>query len=321
MTGAGGTNGLGVVFTVDITGSGFQVVHSFSGAPNDGDFPNEGLVIDSSFILYGTTFYGGTNDMGTAFSINTDGSGFTILHGFGQDTNDAVNPVGALALDGSTLFGVSAYGGASDMGAIFSVNTDGSGYTLIHQFAGGTNDGAFPQYGSLVVVNHSFLYGATLFGGTDDVGVVFRMNLDGSEYTNIHDFVDNGIDGIGPFYGPMVTPSGLYGMTINGGTTNAGIIYTYPFPAESNDVTDARITDISIVNTNDVRITWTVTATLPHTDAVQFTHGDAQGGYTNNFLTRSPDFFEPAGVITDSWSDVGAATNGPSRYYRVIITP
>lgn len=44
------------------------ILHAF-GTPGDGATPDSGLVIDASGTLYGTTFQGGANGVGTAFSI------------------------------------------------------------------------------------------------------------------------------------------------------------------------------------------------------------------------------------------------------------
>jgi uncharacterized repeat protein (TIGR03803 family) len=44
------------------------ILHEF-GTPGDGASPDSGLVIDASGTLYGTTFQGGANGVGTAFAI------------------------------------------------------------------------------------------------------------------------------------------------------------------------------------------------------------------------------------------------------------
>jgi len=54
----------------------------------------------------------GTNDSGTVFAINTDGSAFTTLHRFTGDTNGA-NPFAGLILSGNTLYGTTPNAGAN----------------------------------------------------------------------------------------------------------------------------------------------------------------------------------------------------------------
>src|SRR5580692_1253165 len=74
-TSAGGTgvcnnNGCGTVFELKRTSSGWQeqVLHSFQGGI-DGEFPQAGVIFDSSGNLYGTTNSGGSNHLGTVFKL------------------------------------------------------------------------------------------------------------------------------------------------------------------------------------------------------------------------------------------------------------
>src|SRR5580658_2296048 len=67
------------------------VVHSFDKA--DGGLPSGGLVQGIDGKLYGTTYYGGTNDEGTVFSITTNGA-LTTLHSF--DGADGADPTAGL---------------------------------------------------------------------------------------------------------------------------------------------------------------------------------------------------------------------------------
>ncbi len=53
------------------------------------------------------------------FSINTDGTSFTVLHEFAG--SDGVWPYGSLTLSGSTLYGKTTDGGSSGDGTVFSL--------------------------------------------------------------------------------------------------------------------------------------------------------------------------------------------------------
>src|SRR5262245_115573 len=86
------------------------VLHEFAGGFNDGDLA-EGLMLSGS-TLFGTTAYG-YNDAGTVYSLNTDGSGFRLLHAFAASPYpDGKIPQGVLVLSGSTLFGTTVFSGA-----------------------------------------------------------------------------------------------------------------------------------------------------------------------------------------------------------------
>jgi uncharacterized repeat protein (TIGR03803 family) len=135
-TKVGGTNfGFGTVFKVT-TNEALTSLYSFADG-SDGSYPVAGLVQDGNGILYGTTYgaygtiyEGGTNDSGTVFKINPDGTGFTTLYSFspistnsaGVYTNsDGASPEAALILVGNTLYGTTSLGGSSGVGTVFSL--------------------------------------------------------------------------------------------------------------------------------------------------------------------------------------------------------
>jgi uncharacterized repeat protein (TIGR03803 family) len=60
---------VGTVFKISATGT-FTILHSFTGAPTDGNNPIAGLIMDSAGNLYGTTGVGGANDQGVVFKLD-----------------------------------------------------------------------------------------------------------------------------------------------------------------------------------------------------------------------------------------------------------
>ena len=66
------------------------------------------------------------------------------------------------------------------------------------------------------------LYGTTYAGGTNGAGTVFRINADGSSYTNLHLFTaTNAADGSSPQCKLIEAADGmLYGTTRYGGNNN-----------------------------------------------------------------------------------------------------
>jgi uncharacterized repeat protein (TIGR03803 family) len=173
MTSAGGTNGLGIIFEIQVNSLGYQVLHTFTGASNDGASPYGSLILSNS-TLYGMTSAGGTNNLGTVFSLQSDGSGFQVLHSF---AGPASEPIGDLVLSNATLYGMTGGTNNSGPGAVFHLNTDGSGFQIDYAFAfGSTNvtDGSTPL-GSLLLL-HSTLYGMTQLGGSGkNLGALFSL--------------------------------------------------------------------------------------------------------------------------------------------------
>jgi uncharacterized repeat protein (TIGR03803 family) len=60
--------GCGTVFEFSTNGS-LATLHIFEGAPEDGENPYGGVIVDPTGNLYGTTFFGGTNNFGVVFAL------------------------------------------------------------------------------------------------------------------------------------------------------------------------------------------------------------------------------------------------------------
>jgi uncharacterized repeat protein (TIGR03803 family) len=178
------TNGYGTVFKVNTDGTGFMTLHSFTatsgglsydfglGTNSDGANPYGGLVLSGS-TLYGTAAAGGSFGNGTVYAVNTDSTGFTNLYSF-TGGNDGAHPYAGLVLSGNTLYGTATAGGLSGNGTLFKVNTDGTSFTSLYSFDGGS-DGADPR-ASLVLAGNA-LYGTATAGGNSNHGTVFSFTL------------------------------------------------------------------------------------------------------------------------------------------------
>ncbi len=224
----GGTNGSGIVFSVNTDGTGYTILHDFSSDTNGGS--PEGGLVQSGDTLYGTTALGGTNGpFGTIFSIKTNGSLYTVMHSF--DTNNgAQHPHSRLILAGGTLYGTAIGAAGPGWGAVFSLNTDGTGYNVLHTFSiphGSpvlTNyDGEQTQGG--VVLWNDTLYGTAFGGGTNGFGTVYSVTTNGDTFNVLHTFA-NTPDGSRPQEGLAVLNGTLYGTTETGGTNGRGTVFS-----------------------------------------------------------------------------------------------
>ncbi len=121
-TSAGGANGGGVVFQMTPSGS-YKVLHSFasptSPSSTNGSVPGAGLVEGTDHNFYGTTEVGGTDNVGTVYSISSTGA-FALLHSF--NGHDGFQPQAALieASDGN-LYGITA-SDSFNGGVIFKID-------------------------------------------------------------------------------------------------------------------------------------------------------------------------------------------------------
>jgi uncharacterized repeat protein (TIGR03803 family) len=239
----GGTAGWGNVFAITTNGTAFTNLHNF--AINDGQYPSATLVLSGS-TLYGMTAGGGAFHYGNILSMNTNGTGITNLYSFPPTsgplfTNTAgAFPAGGLVLSGSTLYGAAPEGGTAGSGTIFKINTDGSGFAVLHTFSAksGTpltnSDGAYPR--AELTVSNGTLYGTARDGGRAGNGTVFRLNTDGTGFATLYSFTaTNGvpgtnIDGAHPVGGLILANNILYGTARDGGTTGYGTVFSLRFP-------------------------------------------------------------------------------------------
>src|SRR5665213_1372386 len=168
---------------------------------------------------------------------------FTNLHSFGSTPTDGLQPTSGLVLSGNLLYGTTDGGGSSGSGAIFSIHTDGTGYTNLYSFtAGKTNssgiltnsDGANPGGGYVpggrLVLSGNILYGTTFNGGSGGYGTVFKVHTDGTSFTNLHNFPfiqisNTNSDGALPLGGLVLLGDMIYGTTDTGGPGAGGTIF------------------------------------------------------------------------------------------------
>ncbi len=170
----GGSSGIGTVFAINTNGTGFTNLHSFNGN-SDGDDP--GFLLLSGKTLYGTTRFGNySTNNGTLFAMNTDGTGFTNLYVFtgGFSTNSDGSLPNTFVLSGNTLYGAAGSGGSSGNGTVFAINTNGTGFTNLHNL-NGSSDGGNPVA--------AFILGNVLYGGAVELisgledGILFSLSL------------------------------------------------------------------------------------------------------------------------------------------------
>jgi uncharacterized repeat protein (TIGR03803 family) len=149
----------------------------------------------------------------------------TLLHSFAGGNTDGSTPWAGLVRDSSgNLYGTTYYGGTGGAGVVFKTTSTGT-TTILHSFAGGNSDGAYPSFGSLVRDSSGNLYGTTYSGGTGGEGVVFKTTSTGTT-TILHSFAGGNSDGAYAFAGLVMDSSGnLYGTTYYGGTGGAGVVF------------------------------------------------------------------------------------------------
>ncbi|MFZ0828694.1 MAG: choice-of-anchor tandem repeat GloVer-containing protein [Verrucomicrobiia bacterium] len=305
----GSSNNLGTVFKITSTGT-FSNLLTFTGTGGayPGANPAAGLVWGSNGTLFGTTEAGGANGDGTVFALTTNGV-FTNLVSF-TGTNGAypgASPMSTLVWGtNGNLYGTTAYGGTNDYGSVFELAANGV-FTSLISFTG-TNVapiGASPYAGLLLGKDGNF-YGATAFGGTNDLsnggdGTIFRMTPSGTLSTLVSFNTTNGA--VPQAVLVQGTDGNYYGTTFYGGSQGAGTIFKMTSGG-------ALTTLFSFSNTNGAN---------PNAGLVQGLDGNFYGTTQLGDSNNDGTIFQitPAGLLTSLVSFGG--TNG--AYPVAELTP
>lgn len=169
--------------------------------------------------LIGLTSNGGPEGKGTAFSIKTNNTGFSIVQNF---ADWGTNPLGNLVrgADG-LLYGTTYQGGTFGYGTIFKITT--SGVIQVIKQLDYTNDGGYPK-GSLLLAKDGNFYGYVSSGTVNNGGAIFKLTPAGV-YSIVRSLSVN-TDGGRP-QGKLIqaTDGNFYGMNYSGGTAGYGTIF------------------------------------------------------------------------------------------------
>jgi uncharacterized repeat protein (TIGR03803 family) len=184
-----GANGGGVAYELSppaISGGAwtYSVIHvfGFANGTGDGNYPTANLIAGKGGVLYGTTQEGGTDGLGTVYSLTpptTKGGAWTesVLHIF--TNTDGAFPVGGLNLTANgTLYGTTCCGGSNIVGNIFKLTpptvSGGSWtFTTLYNCTNATTSPSFP-WASMLLINGA-LYGTSHSGGPNNDGTVFKF--------------------------------------------------------------------------------------------------------------------------------------------------
>jgi uncharacterized repeat protein (TIGR03803 family) len=222
----GGTKNSGNVFEITPGGT-LTTLYSLCSKSGctDGEYTYATPVQGTDGNFYGTTYLGGSKELGTVFKITPSGRQ-TTLHTF--TGTDGSQPLAGLVqgTDGN-FYGTTYYGGSQGDGEIFKITPSGT-LTILHSFCSqsGCTDGSNP-FAVVIQGTDGNLYGTTLTGGAKGFGTVFKITRGGT-LTTLHSFcTQSGCpDGSFPQTGLVQASTGnLYGTTVTGGTYGNGTIF------------------------------------------------------------------------------------------------
>jgi uncharacterized repeat protein (TIGR03803 family) len=240
----GGANRNGTVFKLTHSGAGWllNTLYSFTNMNNDGAQPQSRVVFGPDGTLYGTTYAGGPDEVGTVFNLRPPVSTCrssqcswteTVLHGFPDPvTTDGFYPSGDFTVDQQgNLYGTTSAGGAGapyeclglGCGVVYEMSRSQGVWTesIVYAFTGGA-DGGVPN-GGVTFDRTGNLYGTN----TMPWGRIFRLmpSEPGWTESTLYDFQNDG-DGAYPESKLMLDRAGnLYSTTYEGGAYEGGTVF------------------------------------------------------------------------------------------------
>jgi len=244
-TDSGGANNDGVIFKVNKNGTGYTVLYHLNELTNIGVAD---LFASKDGFVYGASSAGGSQNSGGFFRLTTNGSSFTVLRQFTGSFGDGSDPHIFEGSDGKLYGAVTTYN--ADIGRVFRMDKNGGNFTVLHAFAGAPGDGSFPNG---VAELNGMLYGTTFIGGNSNAGSIYRIGMDGTGYTVLHEFDIVDDTGYIPTAAPFIGSDGaIYGTTIYGSDVDSGTIFRLSddFPGGLPPI------DYSLQPSDTLRLSW-----------------------------------------------------------------
>jgi len=240
-----------LMLTLPIAAQTFTIFHQFRSG-SGGINPESGVIFDNAGNLYGTTLNDGAFDVGTAYQITAGGKerefSFTGINGEGDFPQ-----YGSLIRDSTgNFYGTTSEGGTYNTicvvgcGTVFVISSTGK-ERVLYEFTGVNGDGQQPWSG-VIRDSGGNLYGTTSEGGTNNLGIVYKISPNGEE-TILHNF--DGSDGGFPYSGLTIDGQGnLFGTSSLGSIfeiSSSGIfatLYEFSGPDGSNPLSGVSLDSV-----------------------------------------------------------------------------
>jgi uncharacterized repeat protein (TIGR03803 family) len=306
----------GVLYSANLDGTGYRVLHNFSGP--DGNQPSADLVVSGTKVI-GTAEFGGSSGAGygTIFSYDTGGAGYQSVYQFTGPFTDAGTPEAGFTALGSFLYSATWEGGSGNGGSIIRLNSDGTGYAMIASIGATAQGGRSPE-GNLVAVG-SKLYGTTNTGGVYGDGTIFSFDPMTSTVTYLYSFGAKAGDGSQPHGNLAVVNNVLYGVTTKGGSATDGTLFSFnttsstysllhSFTGGTTDGADP-LGGMTLV---DSMLYGTASSGGSADDGIVYSFDPATTNYSiiHNFTDTTNDGSDPESDLTAFGNTIYGTTNG-----------
>lgn len=255
--------------------------------------------------VWGVNTTGGTYYLGTLFYMNSDGSNVHVVHNFGAP-GDGTGLTTSLAQYKGVIYGMTAVGGSSGNGTIFSYDQVTATYAIVYNFDG--THGNNPVGKLTLNPANGLFYGITTYGGANNnAGTIFSFDPATNTYADVFDMdptiggnsamslylYNNKFYGLNFYADASFTNYGASIFSFDPATNTYNTLYDrpYAFPFSS---------DIAIVGYNNVLYG----AMQEDFGGDLFSYDLGSGAYTN----------EVAFTATNGWQLNGITLSGSTLY-------
>ncbi|MEN8225061.1 MAG: choice-of-anchor tandem repeat GloVer-containing protein [Bacteroidota bacterium] len=216
----------GVVYEINLDGSGFNTVHEFKRV--NCEMPRGKLLHADNGLFYGIA-KGGFGSFGSViFEYNAETGAFEFAHDFFDPETQQSVDAGSCSLiqhSNGKVYGLTQHGGDYGDGQLFEFDLATRSMVIKVHFE--TASKGETPLGHLTEAGDGKLYGVAFEGGMHGLGVLYVYDPVANIFAVLKHF--NGSSwGSNPIDGPMQASNGkLYGMTRAGGTSDLGVVYEY----------------------------------------------------------------------------------------------
>jgi uncharacterized repeat protein (TIGR03803 family) len=154
-----------------------------------------------------------------------------------------------------------------------------------------------------VILSGNALYGTAQYGGSSGNGTVFKLNTDGTGFTNLYSFGSSPSDGAEPQGGLILSGNTLYGTTEKGGSAFSGTV----FGINTDGTGFTNLYSFTSGNYNSSGIITNSDGALPSAGLILLgntLYGTADGGGISGYGTVFSLFFPPQLTIIQNRTNV-----------------
>jgi uncharacterized repeat protein (TIGR03803 family) len=236
----GGSGHAGTLFSFDLNNNIKTKLFDFDGSIT-GNFPSGPMALSTNNKIYGTTRFGGVNNLGILFEFDPATNTFEKKVDFGNFCQE--NAYSGLVADADgNLYGVTfVMGSTPNSGILYKYDPLNEQFTVLHEFVRSDVIAGIIPRGDLLVLNNC-IYGTTDLGGQNSGGVLYKYDLNQHVYTKLYDF-SSAVSGSSPQGNLIPYENKLLGMCTFGGQNNLGTLYE--FDTLNLDVTTLKSFDIN----------------------------------------------------------------------------